>query len=163
MRQQLRGLALTHDELILAALSKTVISGPVGARRGDSAAFSTRVRDEGERGRREDHGQGHGDMQGARWVQQGVPELAGGRLGMACMISRWRYEARPQPAGDFRWALAIDEGGMERVSSLALEASLVDGTGLRAEDVKLLREAFRRMVGTMGGCRFPTELCGGAR
>lgn len=54
-------------------------------------------------------------------------------------------------------ALPIDEESLRQVSSLALEASLIESAGIDGEDVKEWREAFRRRVNMVGGIRRPKE------
>lgn len=73
-----------------------------------------------------------------------------------------RHEARPYDAWNMRWALAVDEGDMADLSTLALEASLLeeatgDGSEAGAEEgadlVVTWRKAFREAVTSTGGKR----------
>ncbi|CAB1111071.1 unnamed protein product [Ectocarpus sp. CCAP 1310/34] len=73
-----------------------------------------------------------------------------------------RHEARPCDSWNKRWALAVDEGDMADLSTLALEASLLedatgDGSEAGAEEgadlVVKWRKAFREAVTSTGGKR----------
>lgn len=147
LRQELRGLALEHAELLLGAVRRAV---EAGGGRGTTG-----------RERRVDHNRGR--IQEKRLAsglsQRGLSEVGNIRLNEGSTFSKWRYEARPRPASDNRWALAIDEEEMGDLSTLALETSLLKGTGVGAMEVKYWREAFRSRVRTTGGTRHPRELC----
>ncbi|CAM9191667.1 unnamed protein product [Ectocarpus sp. 4 AP-2014] len=73
-----------------------------------------------------------------------------------------RHEARPYDSWNMRWALAVDEGDMADLSTLALRASLLedatgDGSESGAEEgadlVVKWRKAFREAVTSTGGKR----------
>lgn len=141
MRQELRGIILEHNEQLLASVSRAI---PVatGCGRDNIPAWN----EEGARMKKNKVGNPVGDK-AQQW----------NLIGKIRDISLWRHEARPYPVGESRTALPIDEESMRQVSSLALEASLVERAGVDGEDVKEWRKAFRRRVNMLGGIRRPKE------
>lgn len=172
LQQELRGLALEHAELLLGALRRTVIEGEEAENdNGVNQSLESRMKSV------EKHVDGGGSShcvggKGGRGPIIGSPAGRSGRRSASHQakerireevlkrkVSKWRYMPRPQPAGDNRWATPVDEEELPEVSTLALEASLLEGTGVGPDDVKEWRETFRRRVSRTGGARPARELC----
>ncbi|CAM9401133.1 unnamed protein product [Ectocarpus fasciculatus] len=191
IRQELRGLALDHGERLLGAVARKLVAVPEergtgaavvdGVIPGSAAAGEPTQREQLSAGHGgfDSRGGGGGREQGKGPATQrkqprqpGVGDQEQGGKGddnddiIGHQVVRrrrnLRHEARPYDAWNMRWALAVDEGDMADLSTLALEASLLeeatgDGSKAGAEDgadlVVTWRKAFREAVISKGGKR----------
>lgn len=160
MRQELRGLALDHAELLLGAVTRTVVAatrGSGGVSGVSSSTETARAQRPREQAKMEDgdyniEGEGGGQTGGKDSVR-----LSGRNL---------RHEARPQGVWNKRWAMAVDEDGMGELSTLALDESMLEGdadagletrAGVGADTLVEWRKAFRQRVISTGGSRHQRE------
>lgn len=169
LRQELRGLAIKHAESLLGAVRRTFATAAAGGGyatgsrstgRGLVARFAGK--NDVNRTRRRWRGQGKGHGRGIEvppWPSAKVEAYGMGRFDEAYVhLSNLRHQARPQPAGDPRWALAVDEKEMGRISTISLEASSLEGSGVNAKILKQWREDYRSRVSRIGGYRHPRDL-----
>lgn len=169
LRQELRGLAIKHAESLLSAVRRNFATSETGGgnitgRRSNGHGFlgGTSVTNGVHRSHRHWRGQETGRGQGIE--VHSWPSAKSKANGMerfdeeSAHLSNLRHEARPQPAGDTRWALAVDEEEMGRISTISLEASSLEGSGVNSRIVKQWREDFRKRVSRIGGSRHPRDL-----
>ncbi|CAM9710944.1 unnamed protein product [Scytosiphon promiscuus] len=163
MRQELRGLALNHAELLLGAVTRMVAA--------DGAAGECSPDGESPGGWRHQH-ESRQDNDGYK-----SPGGVGPRdQPMGRTRTHLRHEARPHDAWNRRWALAVDEENMGELSTLGLEGATPEiGIGDRSEGgagaiagarADLLvewRKAFRRTVALTAGICHPARLCASQR
>lgn len=179
MRQTLRGLALDHAELLLGAVTRTVVEVAEG--RGTAVKF--RAGGSARRERRPERPQATDDREpsGGSLSQAEQPgrfdlggseeeedEAPGKEKQRVRRRSNPRHEARQCDAWNTRWALDVDEEDMGELCTLALDTSVLEeitggGSGERAAEGERLvvewRKAFRSSVILTGGSRHPTQRC----
>lgn len=169
LRQELRGLAIKHAESLLGAVRRTFVTAAAGGgyttgsrSTGSGSVARFAGKNDVNRERRRWRGQGKGRGRGAEvppWPSAKVEAYDMGRFDEAYVhLSNLRHQARRQPAGDIRWALAVDEEEMGRISTISLEASSLEGSGVNAKTVKQWREEHRSRVSRIGGYRHPRDL-----
>ena len=176
MRQELRGLALDHAELLLGAVSRTIVAatrGPGGSSAVPSSMGTARGRRSQGRSQTEDgdyslEGEGDG-MEEESPLGFEAGGQAGGRNNVRLSGRNLRHEARPQDVWNKRWAMAVDEDSMGELSTLALDESMLEGdedaglearAGVGADTLVEWRKAFRQRVISTGGSRHQRELIG---
>lgn len=151
MRQTLRGLALDHAELLLGAVTRTVVEvaegagrtvdafaggAPRGKRRQDrpqEAKYDGVFDTEGESDHREPGGEfvsqvgrppRGSDLGGLGEGEEG--EVSGVDGERVRRRSNPRHEARHCDAWNMRWALDVDEEDMGELATLALDTSVLE-------------------------------------
>lgn len=175
IRQELRGIALDHTELLLGLMTRTVATiaagtGP-GATSGASSARGTTISHLSQ-GRPQMEDGGH-ILQGERDALEDNGPFAfegdgqgGGKKNVRGSGRNLRHEARPQDVWNKRWAMAVDEDSMEELSTLALDESMLEGdsdagleatAGVGARTLVEWRKAFRQRVISSGGTRHQRE------
>ena len=193
MRQELRGLALSHAESLLGAVTRTVVraaegdgkrralgaESPVRTSKGQTRLNQPQVEDvdanlAGEGCDRDEEGSPSSHLEPWQQFETGGEEVGGdqerNRLKKPTYNVRrsrnLRYEARPYDAWNRRWALSVDEEDMGELTTLALEASMVEtdigaGTGAEAGEggdlIAGWRKAFRKIISLTSGCRSSIE------
>lgn len=189
MRQELRGLALDHAELLLSTVTRTVATIAEGRGSGGAAGVSSPTGT--ARGHRSherpqvEHGgfnlEGEGDSLEEEELlasQLGLPRQfeADGQEGGKPNVHRsgrnLRHEAQPHEAWNNRRAMAVDKDSMGELSTLGLEESMLEGdtdagwearAGVGADTLVEWRKAFRKRVCSTGGSRHPRELSANRR
>lgn len=189
MRQTLRGLALDHAELLLGAVTRTVVEVaggggeedklPAGGpARGKIQQQRPQARDgagcnEGESDHREPSGDLEPQLGHPRHFDLGGLEEENNKVSSkdkqrVRRRSNPRHEARHCDAWNTRLATDVDEKDMGDLSTLALDTSGLEeiprgGLGARvAERERLVvewRKAFRKKVVLTGGRRYPAHRC----
>lgn len=175
MRQELRGLALDHAELLLGAVTRTVVAiAAMRVPRGASGAPPPMETSRGDISRL--HPQTEDgidflplvgdDLEGESPPASEAGGQGGGQMNMRRGGRNLRHEARPQDAWNKRWAMAVDEDSMGELSTLALNESMLErdvdaGTearaGIGADTLVVWRKAFRQRVLSTGGSRHQRE------
>eukprot|EP00903_Cladosiphon_okamuranus_P016193 g14943.t2 len=177
MRQELRGLALDHAELLLGAVTRTVVT--IAAMRASPAASGVPSVPPGETSRG-NISQEHPQMEDDVYDLEGVGDDLEDKIPPASEINgqggtqktmrrggrNLRHEARPQATWNKRWAIAVDEDSMGDLSTLALDESMLEGgvdagledkVGVEADTLVEWRKAFRQRVLSTGGKRHQME------
>lgn len=180
MRQELRGLALNHAELLLGGVTRIVAANGDGKATRRATDVYSPGRGAVEEGRNQDGSRPGNDGCELR-EEEGyrVQEEGEGGVGEkdvwrpACrMRGNLRHEARPHDAWDRRWAIAVDEENMGELYTLGLEGAMPEmgdrfegwaGTGAGAGLLVEWRKAFRRVISLTAGIRHPARICASQR
>ena len=161
MRQELRGLALDHAELLLGAVTRTVVTATRGSGGIPAVPSSTgtargrrlRERPQMEGSAYNPEGEGDDLEEETRLAEGG--SQAGGKCVARSSGRNLRHEARPQSVWNKRWAMAVDEDSMGELSTLALDEFMLEGdkdaglearAGVGADTLVEWRKAFRQRV-----------------
>lgn len=192
MRQTLRGLALDHAELLLGAVTRKVVEVAEGAGttvdlcdggspRGERRQERLQAKDDGDFNieGESDHQEPGGDLRSQvgrpprrcdldrlEEEEDEVPGVSGKDEQRPRRRSNRRHEARQCDEWNTQWALNVDEEDMGELTTLALDASVLEeitggGLGAKAAEgarfVVEWRKAFRKAVILTGGSRHPTQ------
>lgn len=172
MRQELRGLALDHAELLLGAVTRTVVTAAKGRGTAEGHTAPERLSVKHDGYNLEGEGDGLEEAQPLA-SQLGVPRQPeagrhdGGKKNARRSGRNLRHEARPHDGWNTGCAMAVDEDGMGELSTLALDDSMLEGdadagleekAGVGADTLIEWRKAFRQRVISTSGSRHPKEI-----